>query len=370
MKTRWIAAVTPLVAGLLLTISAFPLLAQDEGALTPPEETATFTGEPVNGFPNWHERVLLEWTNRSRVDPATDLAACPAGNCEDIGCYSPMPPLSYDLSLTRSARFHSDEMFRQNYFDHSSHCTLPLNISSLYPGSCDGSAGCACDGGSFTGAFARINLFGKSGTGEIIAVWGGVDPVQVFYLWLYENAGGATCAFTEQNGHRWLMLKQPKSVGYGRSDAWYTGDFGSSDPPGKIPSGTHDPRVGPTVDFWVNWYDTAGPRTATVVLDGNARALTLGRGTQTNGAWTTQATNLGTTCHRYYFSFVDSAGTTVTFPATGSYGIGPEGVCADWSSSRTNATPPKGDANGDTVVDVQDVFYLLNYIYSGGPAPV
>jgi hypothetical protein len=29
-----------------------------------------------------------------------------------------------------------------------------------------------------------------------------------------------------------------------------------------------------------------------------------------------------------------------------------------------------GDANGDTKVDVGDVFYLINYLFAGGPPPV
>jgi hypothetical protein len=28
-----------------------------------------------------------------------------------------------------------------------------------------------------------------------------------------------------------------------------------------------------------------------------------------------------------------------------------------------------GDVNGDGVVDVSDVFYLINYLFAGGPAP-
>ncbi len=365
------AAATLLAACLLALPLASPVLAQDE-AMSPSLQplATTFTGEPVNGFPKWSERVMLEWTNRSRVDPQTDLASCPNGNCADKGCYAPMPPLSFDLSLTRSARFHSDEMFRQGYFDHASHCTVPFNISSTYPGTCDGSAGCACNGGSFTDPFARISLFGNQGSGEIIAVWGGQDPVSIYYLWMYEATSSSSCAFSESNGHRWLLLRQTGSVGHGNSDAWYTGDFGSGAAPGKIPSGAHDPQSGPTVDFWANWYDTAAPRSAAVVLDGNARPLTLDRGSQTNGAWHTQATNLGTSCHRYYFSFVDSGGATVTFPATGSYGAGPAASCPDWTSSRTSATPPHGDANGDGILTVQDVFYLVNYLYSHGPAPL
>ncbi|HPS76901.1 MAG TPA: dockerin type I repeat-containing protein [Thermoanaerobaculaceae bacterium] len=29
-----------------------------------------------------------------------------------------------------------------------------------------------------------------------------------------------------------------------------------------------------------------------------------------------------------------------------------------------------GDVNGDTQVNVSDVFYLINYLFAGGPAPV
>jgi hypothetical protein len=31
---------------------------------------------------------------------------------------------------------------------------------------------------------------------------------------------------------------------------------------------------------------------------------------------------------------------------------------------------PNGDANGDGVVDVSDVFYLINFLFAGGPAPI
>jgi hypothetical protein len=373
MKHDRNAAALLAVSGLLITWAA-PVLAQDTSsdpaAIDPGATSAVFTGEPVNGFPNWAERVMLEWNNRSRVDPAADLAACPSGNCTDAGCYGPVPPLTHYMPLAHSARFHSDEMRRQNYFDHASRCTLPSNIGTIYPASCDGSASCACAGGTYYDPFQRMSLFGGRGSGEIIAVWGGVDPVSVYYLWMYESAGGGGCSFTEYNGHRWLMLKNLGGVGYGQSDAWYTGDFTNTTVASKIPSGAHDPQYGNTLDFWVNWYDTAGPKSAAVVIDGSAKPLSLGRGTQTNGAWHAQVTNLGTTaCHRYYFQFTDSTGAVFTWPATGSYGAGPPASCPDWMSSRTSAAPPKGDMNGDLVVNAADVFYLVNYLFIGGPAP-
>jgi hypothetical protein len=32
-------------------------------------------------------------------------------------------------------------------------------------------------------------------------------------------------------------------------------------------------------------------------------------------------------------------------------------------------TSPIGDADGSGAVDVSDVFYLINYLFAGGPAP-
>ncbi|HNX50316.1 MAG TPA: hypothetical protein PKL08_09135 [Thermoanaerobaculaceae bacterium] len=37
------------------------------------------------------------------------------------------------------------------------------------------------------------------------------------------------------------------------------------------------------------------------------------------------------------------------------------------------AAPPTiapGDLNGNGAIDVQDVFYLINFLFAGGPAPV
>jgi hypothetical protein len=34
------------------------------------------------------------------------------------------------------------------------------------------------------------------------------------------------------------------------------------------------------------------------------------------------------------------------------------------------ATKPAGDVNADGNVDIGDVFYLINYLFASGPAPV
>src|SRR5262245_41396360 len=76
-------------------------------------------GESVGGFPNWNERVFVEWINRARVDPKAELAPCGAA-CADHACYTAMAPLSWSEPLNRSARFHADEMGKQQYMAHDS----------------------------------------------------------------------------------------------------------------------------------------------------------------------------------------------------------------------------------------------------------
>jgi hypothetical protein len=297
-------------------------------------------GESVNGFPNWAERVVHEWMNRARVDPQAELAGC-GENCPDRSCYAPIGPLGWNEQLNHAARFHADELFRQNYFAHDSHCTVVLNISSLYPVACDGSASCGCVGGASACSAAgcttwnqRVGLFGVGAAGEIIA--SPSDPNDAFYLWLYEAAGSNACGFTGQNGHRWLTLEATGAVGVGMSNV-AVGDFGGSQAQSKIPSGSHYPRQAASVQLWANWFDSAAPRSASAVVDGKCMSLALKRGTAQNGAWSANATGVGSGCHRYYFYFVDSNGVVVTYPATGSLGIGLGAACADWDSTRAAA---------------------------------
>ncbi|MEO8102520.1 MAG: hypothetical protein ABI790_08335 [Betaproteobacteria bacterium] len=294
-------------------------------------------GEATSGFPKWEERVIHTWINRARSDPQFEMAACPGNNCGEKACYTPMAPLSHDLALNRAARFHSDEQLRQNYFAHDSACTVVSNINSIYPATCDGSAACACVGGvkacapTCTTFAPRVSLFGANPSGEIIA--SPTDPDQAFYLWLFEPSASAACAFSSANGHRFLILRSIGAVGVGVSGP-AVGDFGSGNPPAKIPSGSHYPRQSVAVDAWANWYDTAGPSVARINVDGACTAMTRGRGTVQNGAYSATLTGVASGCHRYYFEFKDSANQAVTYPSTGSLGIGPAGSCADWDATR------------------------------------
>lgn len=324
MLNRGVAAARRrgLAAGLALAVVLLPVPARG-------------VGEPVNGFPNWRERVIHQWINRARVDPQFEMAAC-GSNCGEGACYAPIGPLSWNLALNRAARFHSDAMLRQGFFAHNSACTVVPNIDALYPGSCNGSAACACVGGttgcssSCTSFSQRIQLFGGSPYGEIIA--SPTDPNTAFYLWLYEPAGTG-CAFSQQNGHRWLILKATGSVGLGVSGP-SVGDFGGANVPAKIPSGSHYPQQAATVNAWANWSDSVPPQSAAVNVGGQCLPMSLARGSGQNGAYHAALTGFGSGCHRYYFTFVDGSGATVTFPTTGSLAIGTGAACPDWDTSR------------------------------------
>jgi hypothetical protein len=292
-------------------------------------------GESINGFPNWAERVLHEWTNRARCDPAVEMVQC-GSNCGDGACYTPKPPLGWLYDLNRCARFHCDEMVAQNYFTHDSNCMLPANISALYPNSCSGAASCACTAQlPKTTWFQRVGLFGFSASSEVIVGTG--DPSTGFYLWLYEPYPLTVCGYNQgppTNSHRWNLLNMLGSMGAGANATRAVIDLTSTAPvPYKIASGSHYPRQAASVAVWANWYDTAGPLSARVFVDGTSYPMSLQRGTPQNGAWSATITGVGSGCHRYYFVFQDSTGATLTYPGTGSLGIGPAN-CADWDTSR------------------------------------
>lgn len=307
-------------------------------ALAAEPTTAWAYGESVDGFPNWSERVMHEWTNRARAEPSVEMADCGA-NCPEGACYTPTAPALWNLKLNRAARFHSDHMAANGYFAHNSNCPLVSNIDSLYPATCQGAAACACEqNGTNTAWSARVQLFGNGTNGEIIA--GSGDPNSAFYQWLFEDFDKTACQYDmgpPTNGHRWHLLKTGPSVGFGRgaaSSADSVGDFGAGGEAYKIPSGSHYPRQSASVEAWANWYDTAGPQSALVNVGGTCTAMTLQRGTVTNGAYRATLTNVASGCHRYFFLFKDSGGNVVTYPSTGSLGIGPAGSCADWDTSR------------------------------------
>lgn len=284
-------------------------------------------GEPQNGFPSWYERFIHLMVNRSRADPPADLATCMgSGACPDGACFtSPLPAMGWDYNLARASRFHAANLTATGCgMMHNSPCQLVANIRDLYPDSCDGSAVCACQGGSAACSggndFAsRLSLFGASPRAENIA-WLG-DPFDVFYAWLHENTSTGACAWSMENGHRWNILGDAGTIGVGGQGGYTVQDFSYGGPSTKIVVGAHYPESGPSVDFYASWYDAATPSFATVNVDGSCSPLTVERGSGGNAVYKgTQA--VGSGCHRYAFIFKTSGGTRERFPTTGAFGIG------------------------------------------------
>ena len=314
-------------------------------------------GEAINGYPNWSERVLLEWLNRARSDPQADLAGCSSSTCAEKACYtSAVPPRYLIDDLEHSSRFHSTAMMLNTFFSHPTQCTLKTNIDSLYPATCDGSASCMCTQGAlttnqslWTDPFTRIGYFGQANVAasEIIAA-GYSGPNDTFYNgWLYEPSSNAACGEhdNQDNGHRFIILYNgfgenagagyvPRS-GSAPYQSYATMDFAGTAPAHpKIPSGSHYPQQAATVDAWANWYDTAAPILHQINVDGVCSNMALTRGSATNGAYHATISGVGTGCHRYLFTFTDSGGHVVHYPTTGSLAIGNGSAqCPDWSST-------------------------------------
>ena len=323
----------------LVLLASAGLLTCADGAPDAPLEVGSLArayGEPTGGFPTWYERFIHMMVNRARADPPTDLAPCascptPSNCCADAVCFtSALPPMEWRLALNRVARFHAANLTLTGCgMMHNSPCTLVSNIDSLYPGSCDGSASCACQGGSAScsggdDTWTRLSLFGvSSGSRAENIAWFG-DPMTVFYAWLRETSSSASCAWSMSNGHRFNILGGYNRIGVGGQggytvqDFWNTGSLSE-----KIPAGAHYPQTSNSsnVDFRANWYDTTGPASALVNIDGTCYPLTQERGMTAANATYMHTRSLSSACHRYYFIIQDAASVKHYYPDTGAFGV-------------------------------------------------
>src|SRR5262245_18963807 len=102
-------------------------------------------GVPQGGFPSWQERMMLVYVNRSRADPAADLAGCTV--CAEKACYpSPLTPVAQQYPLNRASRFHGANLEFTGAFQHDSPCSLVTDLATQYVpvGACLGEVACAC----------------------------------------------------------------------------------------------------------------------------------------------------------------------------------------------------------------------------------
>ncbi len=332
-------------------------------------------GEPVLtdagfSFPSWEERVIYVLTNRARADPMKQQKECVPGaykkcpwfEAADAGCYTPQSPLVWDLGLSKSARFHATYLSKgAQLLGHDNCCTLKANVATS---GCDGDPACACEtatqAGTCTGgctaattsAATRVSRFTSGYSGEIAHQFY-TDPVEIFHGWIDEElATMPTCSFGGGNGHRWLILKNAgPRIGAGHhktttascNSPYWVEDFGGGAATiPRIPGAVHYPKSGTATTsftFWANWFHMGGaaPQRAAVVVNGNCRPMTMDFGTPQNGAFKVQGT-VPSGCQSYYFLFVDSAGTRVTYPTVGSMTISAGAACAaDYASTQIAA---------------------------------
>ena len=276
------------------------------------------------GYPSWAERDVHLWTNIMRVDPdaffgpeALVLRAC------DIDDFVgdeviPKAPLFYDFDLNDAGRFHSQDMYENNHFDHDS-----------------------SDGTSFGDRIARF--YTESGyVGENIAQ--GYPTAESVLL------DGWMCS----PGHRAnIMNGDYNELGVGVVTNYYTQNFaaGSIQTSSPIAMGNHTPEIptGP-VEFLVD-FQGFEPNEMVVIVDGRPVQMFLTYGVAHQGLYTAEMTALGDTdCHEYYFRW-KKENQRGTFPEDGSYMFGTECyVDTMWrdgqavASDEKTTPPPEEDA--------------------------
>ena len=258
-------------------------------------------GDPVDGYPSWEERELHLYTNAARVDPEAHEDSYQAGGCSFYQHFSddeqtPKDPVYWQLDLNDAARYHSDDMYSNNWFSHDS-----------------------SDGTTFQARMAEF--YTKSGSvGENIA-YGYPDQWAV-------NFEGWMCSM---DGHRAnIMSGMWNELGTGVVSNYYTQDFGGGMPETglNIRMGVHTPYMpqdsGKDITFYAD-YAGEGLQSIVVVLDGTSHPLEVVWGEEERAVYGVEIElefeDEATYCGSYFFWYEDDDGEG-TFPEDGSYQLG------------------------------------------------
>ena len=259
----------------------------------------------TGNYPNYGERALLLYTNASRVDPEAHEDAYNQGGCS-FDDFEPEEktakrPLYWSQPLAEAARYHSQDMQENNYFEHESQ-----------------------DG---TSAGDRVALwYGTTYVGENIA-YGYSDAWDV-------QMRGWMCS----PGHRSnIMVGSYTELGTGVYATHYTQDFGSETiyTEMAIPVGIHDPQNAQSGDFVTFYGDyvsptlgqqgttlDSGPTEYIVVVNGIPYDMDLLWGSGASGVYAaTLELSLDRDCHEYFFQTTDTIMES-RFPEDGSYLVG------------------------------------------------
>jgi MYXO-CTERM domain-containing protein len=249
-------------------------------------------------YPSLSERELHMYTNMVRVAPEEFEDWYQAYDCSFDEFTSDeqtaKAPLFFSRPLNEAARFHSQDMEDNNWFEHDS-----------------------SDGTGFGDRVARWYTETRA-IGENISVGATIEQA---------DFGGWMCS----SGHREnIMRGSYTELGAGVSGRYYTQDFAGSitDSPYNIAMGVHVPPIpvaGENVVFYAD-YQGPGPERMELILTGQPQEMSLILGTEQQGVWAVEldfpdGIFHGDECEQYYFLYSDSAGEG-RFPQTGSYRVG------------------------------------------------
>lgn len=286
-------------------------------------------GDAVEGYPDLGERTLHLWTNAARVDPEAFEDAYQSGGCsfEDFSSdeQTPKHPLLWNFDLNEAARYHSTDMYENDWFDHAS-----------------------SDGTSFEDRMARYYESGF--VGENIA-YGYGDPFNTVM-------GGWMCS---TSGHRAnIMSGDWDELGTGWVNGYATQDFGARGVDLRGTTMAIHEVSGTEVTFRADSWDAddVAPDEVIVVLDGLPHELALEYGEPFRGIWVSDAIATDETACHQYFTQLTWGDTRVRFPETGSYGWG----ACDWDDEGAGwlATQLGISGRDDLTEDqIQDSFTLI-----------
>ena len=243
----------------------------------------------VEGYPNYSERATHLWTNAARVDPQGfndeyQDAYQPCDFSIDFQSEERIPkaPLYYTPPLNESARFHSQDMADNDWFDHNSSDGTPM--------------------GERVGRF-----YTDSGmVGENIAMGYPSAYDAVFKGWM--------CSA----GHRAnIMTAGYNELGTGVVHSYYTQNFGGGTPDSDSPvrMGLHSPEEpgsAEATNFWAD-YEGAGLVSLEVWIYGEPEM----------GIYHVESAISRGACSEYYFMVTDDSGTFLV-PEEGSWLAGKE----------------------------------------------
>ena len=250
-------------------------------------------GDPVDGLPSPAEREMHLWTNAVRVDPAAFIDDYPCSfdvfsNTEQ----TPQMPLLWNYDLNDAARFHSDDMFDNDHFSHTSSDGTPFD--------------------------QRLDRFYSGGTiGENIA-------------WNYPGMWSTVIeGWMCSSGHREnIMRPEFDELGTGVTGPYGTQDFGS----GARDLSAHPIRMGAHSPFqplsetilFADWFDAFGRSVVHMeaIVNGDPIPMGLTWGTHVQGVYGVEIAVEAGPCYTYWFRAERSDGEVFVFPDDGAYGFG------------------------------------------------